>query len=167
MFTENNLPPLPQFLPLRPPDTASGGRTPHPLPHMVRPEKLEALKQRMTELGIREDDLEEKFVRGTGNGGQKVNKTNNCVFLRHIPSGIAVKCHMERSREINRFLARRELCDAYEGVIKGERTAKRQAIEKLRRQKRRKSRRQRQRTLADKHHHSSIKSIRRQPVDND
>lgn len=132
---------------------------------MVRPEKLEALKQRMEELGIREDALEEKFVRGTGNGGQKVNKTNNCVFLRHIPSGLAVKCHMERSRELNRFLARRELCDAYEAVLKGECTAKRQAIEKLRRQKRRKSSRQRQRTLADKRHHSAIKSIRRAPLD--
>lgn len=132
---------------------------------MVRPEKLEALKQRMAELGIREDELEEKFVKGTGNGGQKVNKTNNCVFLRHIPSGIAIKCHMDRSRELNRFLARRELCDTYEAVIKGECTAKRQAIEKLRRQKRRKSRRQRQRTLEDKHHHSAIKSIRRKPID--
>lgn len=115
---------------------------------MVRPEKLEALKQRMAELGIRENDLEEKFVRGSGHGGQKVNKTNNCVFLRHTPSGIAIKCHMDRSREINRFLARRELCDVYEAVLKGERSVKHQAIERMRKQKKKKAKRQRLRTEA-------------------
>ena len=77
---------------------------------MVRPEKLAALRERMEDLGIREQDLEESFVRGSGRGGQKVNKTNNCVYLRHTPTGIAVKCHADRSRELNRFLARRELC---------------------------------------------------------
>ena len=81
---------------------------------MVRPEKLAALKERMESLGIREQDLEESFVRGAGRGGQKVNKTNNCVYLKHVPTGIAVKCHVDRSRELNRFLARRELCDAVE-----------------------------------------------------
>lgn len=134
---------------------------------MVRPEKIEALRQRMASLGIREEDLEEHFVRGSGKGGQKVNKTNNCVFLRHIPSGTAVKCHMDRSRELNRFLARRELCDAVEGVVNGVRVAKRQAIEKLRRQKRRKSRRQRQRMLDDKKKHSGIKTMRKPPSADD
>ena len=61
---------------------------------MVRPEKLAALKERMESLGIREQDLEESFVRGAGRGGQKVNKTNNCVYLKHVPTGIAVKCHV-------------------------------------------------------------------------
>ena len=56
---------------------------------MVRPEKLAALQERMEALGIREQDLEESFVRGSGRGGQKVNKTNNCVYLKHIPTGIA------------------------------------------------------------------------------
>lgn len=130
---------------------------------MVRPEKLEALRQRMLDLGIREEDLEEHFVKGSGKGGQKVNKTNNCVYLRHIPSGIAVKCHIDRSRELNRFLARRELCDTYEEVINGVKTARKQAIEKMRRQKRRKSRRQRQRTLDDKKKHSGIKAMRKPP----
>lgn len=134
---------------------------------MVRPEKLEALRQRMADLGIREEDLEESFIKGSGKGGQKVNKTNNCVFLRHIPSGIAIKCHIDRSRELNRFLARRELCDTYEEVINGVKTARKQAIEKLRRQKRRKSRRQRQRTLDDKKKHSGIKAMRRAPSGDD
>ncbi len=130
---------------------------------MVRPEKLEALRQRMLDLGIREEDLEEHFVKGSGKGGQKVNKTSNCVYLRHIPSGIAVKCHIDRSRELNRFLARRELCDTWEEVINGVKTARKQAIEKMRRQKRRKSRRQRQRTLDDKKKHSGIKAMRKPP----
>lgn len=128
---------------------------------MIRPEKLAELKNRMEELGIREEDFVEKFVKGSGRGGQKLNKTNNCVYLRHIPSGIGVKCQMERSREINRFLARREICDTYEAVIKGEKSVKRQAIEKMRRQKRRKSRRQRARMCDDKKHHSRIKENRR------
>ena len=65
--------------------------TPCNAPVMVRPEKLAALKERMEALGIREQDLEESFVRGSGHGGQKVNKTNNCVYLKHLPTGIAVK----------------------------------------------------------------------------
>lgn len=134
---------------------------------MVRPEKQEALKQRMLDLGIREEDLEEKFIRGSGKGGQKVNKTNNCVFLRHLPSGIAVKCHIDRSRELNRFLARREICDIYEEIIKGKRSAKKQAIEKMRRQKRRRSRRQKERMLDDKKKHSVTKQLRKAPSGND
>ena len=127
---------------------------------MVRPEKLEELKERMKTLGIREEDFIEKFVRGSGKGGQKINKTSNCVYLRHVPSDIGVKCQMDRSRELNRFLARREICDTLEAVIKGEKSVKTQAIEKMRRQKRRKSRRQRARMCDDKKHHSGIKANR-------
>ena len=100
---------------------------------MVRPEKVEAVMQRMAELGIREQDLEEKFVRGSGRGGQKVNKTNNCVFLKHIPTGIAIKCHIDRSREINRFLARRKLCEVYAEVQEGRRVIKSRPIEMMHR----------------------------------
>lgn len=129
---------------------------------MVRPEKLAALQERMQSLGILEKDLVEKFVRGTGNGGQKINKTSNCVYLRHTPSGIGVKCQMDRSRELNRFLARREICDVLDAVKNGERSVKRQAIEKMRRQKRRKSRKQRAKMCDDKTHHGAIKAMRRQ-----
>lgn len=108
---------------------------------MVRPEKLAALKERMEALNIREQDLEESFVRGSGHGGQKVNKTNNCVYLKHIPTGIAVKCHIDRSREINRFLARRELCDAVEQVTTGKCATKAKIIQRIRRQKDRRRRR--------------------------
>lgn len=56
-----------------------------------------------------ERDVEEVFVRGGGPGGQAVAKTSNCVVLRHVPSGLRVRCHATRSRETNRLLARREL----------------------------------------------------------
>ncbi len=108
---------------------------------MVRPEKQAALKERMETLGIREQDLEESFVRGSGRGGQKVNKTNNCVYLRHGPTGIAVKCHVDRSRELNRFLARRELCDAVEQMQTDQCAAKARIIQRMRKQKDRKRRR--------------------------
>ncbi len=108
---------------------------------MVRPEKLEALRERMNALGIREADLEESFIRGAGRGGQKVNKTNNCVFLKHLPTGIAVKCHADRSRELNRFLARRELCDAVEQAQTGQVAAKARVIQRMRKQKDRRRRR--------------------------
>ena len=108
---------------------------------MVRPEKLAALKERMESLGIREQDLEESFVRGAGRGGQKVNKTNNCVYLKHVPTGIAVKCHVDRSRELIRFLARRELCDAVERQQTGQCASKARVIQRMRKQKDRRRRR--------------------------
>ncbi len=80
----------------------------------VTPQKLRELTERMQALGISPADLQEHFVRGSGKGGQKVNKTNNCVCLTYVPDGIVVKCHREREREVNRYLARRALCDELE-----------------------------------------------------
>ena len=129
----------------------------------VSPEKLTDLAQRMAALGISENDLLEKFVRGSGAGGQKINKTNNCVFLKHLPSGVCVKVQMDRSREMNRFLAKRELCDQLEAIRDGRALAKTQAIEKMRRQKRPRSKRSKQRSVADKRQLSQKKSLRRPP----
>lgn len=129
----------------------------------VSPEKQSALEQRMAALGVTGDDLLEKFVRGSGAGGQKINKTSNCVFLKHLPSGVAIKCQMDRSREMNRFLARRELCDQLEAIKEGRAIAKTQAIEKMRRQKRPRSKRSKQRSVADKRKLSQKKSMRRAP----
>ncbi len=99
----------------------------------VTPQKLEELAERMKRLGLRPCDLEEKFTRGGGKGGQKVNKTNNCVCLTHVPSGIVVKCHREREREINRFLARRALCDELEHRLFGTPNARQMERERARR----------------------------------
>ena len=126
-------------------------------------EKLAALEQRMAALGINEGDLLEKFVRGSGSGGQKINKTSSCVFLKHLPTGVCIKCQIDRSRELNRFFARRELCEQLEMIRDGKASAKTQAIEKLRRQKRRRSRRSKQRSTADKRLLSNKKSLRRPP----
>ncbi|MGJ8642050.1 MAG: peptide chain release factor family protein [Luteolibacter sp.] len=128
--------------------------------NLPSPEKTNALEKRMASLGIYPADLIEKFVRGSGAGGQKINKTSNCVFLKHEPSGIAIKCQVERSREMNRFLARRELCDQFDAIANGKASAKTQAIEKMRRQKRRRSRRSKQRSVADKRALSKKKSLR-------
>ena len=126
-------------------------------------EKTAALAQRMTTLGIHETELLEKFVRGSGAGGQKINKTSNCVFLKHLPTGVCIKCQIDRSREMNRFLARRELCDQLEMIRDGKAIAKTHAIEKLRRQKRPRSNRSKQRSVADKRMTSQKKSMRRTP----
>lgn len=131
--------------------------------NLPSPEKSSALEQRMAALGIDPADLLEKFVRGSGAGGQKINKTSNCVFLKHLPTGIAIKCQMERSREMNRFLARRELCDQFDAIANGKASAKSQAIEKLRRQKRQRSRRSKQRSVADKRKLSEKKALRKSP----
>lgn len=133
------------------------------MPSPVSPEKIAALEQSMATLGIREEDLLEKFVRGSGSGGQKINKTSNCVFLKHLPTGVCIKCQIDRSREMNRFLARRELCDQLDAIRQGKAIAKTQAIEKLRRQKRPRSQRSKQRSVADKRALSQKKSLRRSP----
>ena len=125
--------------------------------------KKNTLAARMLALGIREPELEEKFILGSGKGGQKVNKTSSCVYLRHRPTGLEVKCGQTRSREQNRFLARRELCDRLETRQRGEQSAWRQAIEKIRRQKRRRSRRQKERMLGEKHLQGVKKTRRREP----
>ena len=129
----------------------------------VSSEKLADLEQRMAALGITEADLLEKFVRGSGSGGQKINKTSNCVFLKHLPSGVCVKVQMDRSREMNRFLAKRELCEQLEHIRDGRAPPKPQAIEKGRRQNRQRSRRSKQRSVADKRLLSQKKSLRRAP----
>ena len=114
----------------------------------------------MGKMGLSEADLIEKFVLGSGRGGQKVNKTASCVYLKHRPSGIEVKCQRSRSREMNRFLARREVCDRLEEKILGEESRRRQEAEKIRRRKRRRSRRQKARVLEEKRQRSQTKQMR-------
>ena len=115
----------------------------------------------MQRLGIREDDLVEDFIRGSGSGGQKVNKTSSCVQILHKPTGVEVKCQRERSQAMNRFFARRELCDKIEERIKGVQSARQQEQEKIRRQKRRRSRRQKAIMVDDKKKHGAKKADRR------
>ena len=124
-------------------------------------EKETQLRARMAALGLYEADLLEKFIRGSGHGGQKINKTSSCVYLLHKPTGLEIKCQRERSQALNRFLARRELCDRVEEMKRGVQSARRQEAERIRRQKRRRSRRQRAILVADKRRHSDKKGMRR------
>ena len=125
---------------------------------MVSTEKEKQLVERMEALGIREKDIEEQFVRSSGAGCQKVNKTSTCVVLHHRPTGIRVKCQKERSQALNRFLARRILLDKIEAKLAWAQTAEEQQIAKIRRQKRKRSRRAKLRLLAEKHHRAEKKS---------
>jgi protein subunit release factor B len=127
----------------------------------VGSDKDAALRRRMASLGIRESDLEEKFILGGGPGGQNVNRTASCVYLRHAPTGIEVKCQWTRSRALNRFLARRELCDEVDSRVRGAASARQQEVARIRRQKRRRSRRQRERMLEQKHLQAGKKQMRR------
>ena len=126
----------------------------------VSSEKEKLLQHRMQTLGIREQDLEEQFVRSSGAGGQNVNKVSSCVVLYHRPSGIRVKCQQERSQALNRFLARRILLDKIEAKFKGIQAAEEQKMARIRRQKRKRSRRAKLKLLADKRHLAEKKSRR-------
>jgi protein subunit release factor B len=126
----------------------------------VSPEKEKKLFERMRALKVREEDIEERFVRSSGSGGQKVNKASSCVFLHHRPTGIRVKCQQERSQALNRFLARRLLLDKIEAQLTESATAEEQRAAKIRRQKRRRSRRAKLHLLADKHHQAEKKASR-------
>ena len=128
---------------------------------MISPEKIEAIRKLMEEASVYEDDLEESFILGGGPGGQKTNKTSSVVRLFHEPSGVAVKVGASRSREDNRWLARRILAETILDNEHKRKSAARQKAEKIRRQKRRRSRRQKQKMLADKHAHSAIKEMRK------
>lgn len=109
----------------------------------VRPEKLAALKERIVRLGLRTELIEETFARGGGKGGQKVNKTSNAVHLKYPPLGLAVRCHRERRRTLNRFLALRELVDQAEMVLSPGTSARLAEFDRLRRRKADRARRNR------------------------
>jgi protein subunit release factor B len=114
----------------------------------VSEEKNKWLTETMEALGIQEKDIEEKFIRSSGKGGQKVNKTSTCVYLKHLPTGIEVKCMRDRSQSVNRFLARRELAERIQ-ALSGDVTVRDQRQEKIRKQKAKKKKRTKSKYGAD------------------
>jgi protein subunit release factor B len=126
----------------------------------VSSDKERQLAERMLALGVREQDIDEQFVRSSGAGGQNVNKVSSCVMLHHRPTGVRVKCQQERSQGLNRFLARRIILDKIEAKVRGVAAAQQQRIEKIRRQKRKLSRRAKLRMLDDKHRQAEKKNRR-------
>lgn len=108
----------------------------------VSPEKERLLRARMEELGVSEQDLKETFIHAPGPGGQHVNKVATGVYLVHLPTGLAVKCHQTRSQALNRFLARRILLDGIERARQGGKGERNETVgSKIRRQKSRRARR--------------------------
>lgn len=127
---------------------------------VVSKKKDEALHQKMEKLGIFEKDIEEKFIHSGGKGGQNVNKVATCVYLKHLPTNIEVKCQQERSQAQNRFLARRILADKIETQIIGRKSEEQQRIEKIRRQKRKRSKKAKLKILEEKKKQSQKKENR-------
>lgn len=106
----------------------------------VSEEKNRWLIKKMEELAIRENDIQEQFIRSSGKGGQHVNKTSTCVYLKHLPTGIEIKCMQDRSQSVNRFLARRELVEAVERMS-GRPAAADAELQRIRKQKSKKKKR--------------------------
>jgi len=130
---------------------------------MIDKKTWQRLYKRMEMLGIKEDELVEKFILGSGKGGQKVNTSASAVDLIHTPSNIRIKCHQERSRELNRLLARRLLCEKIEEKIEGKKSAKAKAAHKIRKQKQKRSKRAKEKMLDAKKKRSEVKDLRAPP----
>jgi protein subunit release factor B len=107
----------------------------------VTQRKQEELEARMSALGLREADIKEKYVRSSGPGGQNVNKTASCVYLKHVGSGLEVKMQRERSQGLNRYYARKRLCELIEQEKLGAKSPAAKRAEKIRKQKKRRRRR--------------------------
>lgn len=130
---------------------------------MITKEKWDKLIDWMMKLHINDTDLIEKFIVGSGKGGQKLHKTASTVYLKHVPSGLEIKCQESRSREDNRYFARVRLCEKLHSQISDEQTKEQQRIEKLKRQKKRRSRKAKQKMMDEKSKHGALKALRKKP----
>jgi protein subunit release factor B len=115
---------------------------------------------RLAALGTGIADVEERFIRGSGKGGQKINKTSSTVWLQHRPTGIEVRCQRERSQAANRELAWMELCEKLEERARTAAMLRQDERQKSLRQKRQKSRGQKNRMIQSKKHRAGIKAQR-------
>ena len=129
----------------------------------ISKEKWDKLVQRMVNLNINETNLVEKFIIGSGKGGQKLHKTASTVYLKHLPSGLEIKCQYSRSREDNRYFARERICEKLHSILSNEKTKEQQRIEKIKRQKKRRSRRVKQKILDEKSKQGKLKVLRKKP----
>jgi protein subunit release factor B len=113
------------------------------------------------ELGLNPEDVEEQFTRGTGKGGQKMNKTSSVVHLKHRPTGIEVKVQRHREQSKNRLSAWKLLVLKLEEQVKGKESKRAKAIFKIKKQKQRRSRKAKEKMLVEKHHRAAIKDDRK------
>lgn len=130
---------------------------------MVTKEKWDKLAELMRKLHISEAELIEKFIVGSGKGGQKLHKTASTVYLKHSTSGLEIKCQESRSREDNRYFARVRLCEKIHYLVSNEKSKFQQQIEKIKRQKKKRSRRSKQKMLDEKSKKGAIKILRKSP----
>lgn len=125
---------------------------------------MDTIEQRMKKAGIDEDDLDERFVLGSGSGGQKINKTASCVQLKHIPTGYEVSCQESRSREKNREIARTRMCEIFEEIAKKKKDERARERARKRYQKRKPSKAAKARLRKKKELRSEKKENRRKPT---
>lgn len=128
---------------------------------MITAKKWEHIRNKMQQLNIAETDLDEKFILGSGHGGQKLQKTQSTVFLKHHPTGILIKCQYSRSRENNRYYARKILCDKIAFLLYKEKSDKQKLIHKIKKQKKKRSKKAKQKMLNDKRKHALVKKLRK------
>lgn len=112
-------------------------------------------------LDVRQDDIVEQFVRGGGKGGQKINKTSSCVLLKHLPTGIEVRCQKHREQSKNRISAYKLLINKIEVLVKGKESEKVKKIFKIRKQKKKRSKRAKEKILDEKRRRGDIKQKRK------
>ena len=122
------------------------------------------LIEKANSLKIRPADIEEQFVRGSGHGGQKVNKTSSTVLLKHRPTGITVRCQQYREQSKNRLAAYKLLIQKIEEKVRWNESQRAKAIFKLKKQKKRRSRRAKEKMLEAKHRRSDLKEQRRKVI---
>ncbi|MCL5674345.1 MAG: peptide chain release factor-like protein [Candidatus Omnitrophica bacterium] len=123
-------------------------------------EKQKEISGKMQRFGIKESDIIENFVRSAGPGGQNVNKTSTAVYLKHLPTGIEVKCQTTRFQALNRYYARKTLIQKIENKILGRLSSEKQKIEKIKRQKRKRSKKAKEKMLEAKKKRAEIKKTR-------
>ena len=119
------------------------------------------LLQKMQTLNILEEDIEETFVRSSGPGGQNVNKISSCVILKHIPTGLKIKCQTERSQKQNRLKARELLLEKMEAYYREKQLKERLASEKIKRQNRKKPKSLKEEILKQKKQQAQKKIFRK------
>lgn len=126
-------------------------------------EKSISLEERLRRLGVAPGDIEETFIRGSGPGGQKINKTSSTVRLVHRPTGVEVRCQDERSQAQNRLAAMERLCESLENRQRAAAAARQAERERERRRRRPRPPRVKRRILEDKRRRGETKAGRRKP----